>query len=32
MLHFKGKATFKGKQCGHKFEAFDTEGIPWSSS
>jgi len=26
MLHFKGKATFKCKQCGHKFEAFDTEG------
>ena len=26
MLHFKGRATFKCKQCGHKFEAFDTEG------
>ena len=26
MLHFKGKATFKCKQCGHQFEAFDTEG------
>ena len=26
MLHFKGKATFKCKQCGHTFEAFDTEG------
>lgn len=26
MLRFKGKATFKCKQCGHKFEAFDTEG------
>ena len=25
MLHFKGKATFKCKQCGHKFVAFDTE-------
>ena len=26
MLHFKGKATFKCKRCGHQFEAFDTEG------
>ena len=26
MLHFKGRATFKCKQCGHKFETFDTEG------
>ena len=26
MLHFKGRATFKCKDCGHKFEAFDTEG------
>ena len=26
MLRFKGKATFKCKRCGHKFEAFDTEG------
>ena len=26
MLHFKGKAIFKCKQCGHKFEAFDIEG------
>ena len=26
MLHFKGKAKFKCKQCGHTFEAFDTEG------
>jgi len=32
MLHFKGKATFKCKQCDHKFEAFDTEFGPWSSS
>ena len=27
MLHFKGKATFKCKQCGHKFEAFDTVAV-----
>jgi DNA-directed RNA polymerase subunit RPC12/RpoP len=26
MLHFKGRAKFKCKQCGHTFEAFDTEG------
>ena len=26
MIQFKGMATFKCKQCGHKFEAFDTEG------
>lgn len=26
MLRFKGKATFKCKRCGHKFEAFETEG------
>ena len=26
MLRIKGKATFKCKRCGHKFEAFDTEG------
>ena len=26
MLHFKGKAIFKCKHCGHKFGAFDTEG------
>lgn len=26
MLTIKGRKTFKCKQCGHKFEAFDTEG------
>ena len=26
MLYFKGKALFKCKVCGHKFEAFDIEG------
>lgn len=26
MLHFKGRAKFKCKDCGHVFEAFDTEG------
>lgn len=26
MLYLKGKATFKCKDCGHTFEAFDTEG------
>ena len=25
MLHFKGRAKFKCKDCGHVFEAFDTE-------
>jgi len=26
MLTIKGRKTFKCKQCGHTFEAFDTEG------
>ena len=26
MLHFKGKATFKCKDCGETFETFYTEG------
>ena len=26
MLTIKGRKTFKCKQCGHRFEAFNTEG------